>query len=89
MLANLDGQPAGPVLVPRSGGGGEHRWEVLFWMWPLPKEDPFRIVVEWPSRGIDLSLVDVPVAPLVEAASRCEELWPAGEGHDGRVSDFT
>jgi hypothetical protein len=69
-------EPHGPVLMPRGGGGGGHRWDVSFWLWPLPTEDPFELVVEWPARGIELSRFPLAVAPLAEAAARCEALWP-------------
>jgi hypothetical protein len=73
-------RPRGPILMPRGGGGGGRSWDVSFWLWPLPKEDPFALVIEWPARQLPLSRFDVPVAPLVEAATRCEELWPEGAG---------
>jgi hypothetical protein len=76
-------RPPGPVLMPRGGGGGGRRWDVSFWLWPLPTEDPFELVVEWPARGIGLARFPVSVAPLVEAAARCEELWPNGGGGGG------
>jgi hypothetical protein len=76
-------RPPGPVLMPRGGGGGGHRWDVSFWLWPLPREDPFELAVEWPSRGIELARFPISVAPLVEASTRCEQLWPDGGGGDG------
>ena len=82
MRPNPEDPPEGPVLMPRGGGGGGRRWDVSFWLWPLPKEDPFALVVEWPARGIALTRHAVAVAPLVEAAKRCEELWPDGGGSD-------
>ena len=78
MRANPEEQPEGPVLMPRGGGGGGRRWDVSFWLWPLPKEDPFALVVEWPERGIALARYELRVTPLVQAAARCEELWPGG-----------
>ena len=39
--ANPEERPPGPVLMPRGGGGGGRHWDVSFWLWPLPKEDPF------------------------------------------------
>ena len=80
---NPEDPPEGPVMMPSGGGGGGRRWDLSFWLWPLPKENPFQLVVEWPARGIELSRFDVDVAPLVEAAARCEELWPNGGGSDG------
>ena len=68
------------MLAPRGGGGGGRRWDVSFWLWPLPAEDPFALVVEWPGRGIALSRHEVAVQPLLDAAARAEELWPNGGG---------
>jgi len=83
MRADPEEQPEGPVLMPRGGSGGGRRWDVSFWLWPLPKEDPFALVVEWPARGIALSRFEIGVAPLVAAAARCEELWPRDGGDGG------
>src|SRR5262249_19142822 len=71
-----DERPPGPVLMPRGGGGGGRRWDVSFWLWPLPAADPFALVVEWPARGIALTRVALEAEPLREAAARAEELWP-------------
>jgi hypothetical protein len=85
---NTEEPPDGPVMMPSGGGGGGRRWDMSFWLWPLPTKDPFQIVVEWPARGIDLARFDVDVAPIVDAASRCEELWPNGGASDGGGSTF-
>ena len=75
-------RPQGPVLMPRGGGGGGRRWDVSFWLWPLPKDEPFALVLEWPARGIELTRYEIAVAPIAAAAARCEELWPDGGGDD-------
>ena len=38
---NPEEQPPGPVMMPRGGGGGGRHLDMSFWLWPLPKEDPF------------------------------------------------
>ena len=87
---NPEERPQGPVLMPRGGGGGGRSWDVSFWLWPLPKEDPFALVVEWPVREVPLSRFELPVAVLVEAAARCEELWPDdGRGSGGGAGGTT
>ncbi len=87
MRPSPEDRPPGPVLMPRGGGGGGRHWDVSFWLWPLPKDDPFELVVEWPARGIALTRHAIRVAPILEAASRCEELWPNGGGNGGDGSE--
>ena len=82
MRPNPEERPEGPVLMPRGGGGGGRRWDVSFWLWPLPRDDPFALVIQWPARGIALTRFEIGVTPFVEAAARCEELWPDGGGGD-------
>lgn len=86
--ANPEEQPESPVLMPRGGGGGGRRWDVSFWLWPLPKGDPFTLVVEWPAHGIELTRHEIAVRPLLEASSRCEELWPGGGSGDEGTTQF-
>ena len=80
MRPDPEERPPGPVLMPRGGGGGGRRWDLSFWLWPVPKDDPFALVVEWPARGIGLTRFELGVAPIVEAAKRSNELWPDGGG---------
>jgi len=78
-----DEPPAPPVLMPRGGGGGGHRWDVSFWLWPLPRPGQLTLVCEWPARGIELTRVDVDAGALLEAAQRATPLWPDGGAEPG------
>jgi hypothetical protein len=78
-----DALPPGPVLMPHGGGGGDRRWSVSFWLWPLPPPGPFALVVEWPAREIGVTRTEVDVLPLLDAAARAEPLWPNGEAAGG------
>jgi hypothetical protein len=74
-------EPSGPVLMQRGGGGGDRRYDVRFWVWPLPPAGSFAFVVEWPSEGIELTRHQIDAGQIIEAAANAEELWP-GVGTD-------
>jgi len=76
-------RPPGPVFMARGGGGGGRRWDVSFWLWPLPSANPFVLVVEWPAQGIAVTRVAIEVGPLLEASARAQELWSNGEAEAG------
>ncbi|HEX3808009.1 MAG TPA: hypothetical protein VHV52_14655 [Gaiellaceae bacterium] len=78
--------PTGPILSPNGGGGGMHRYDMRFWVWPIPPPGPFAFVVEWPSEGVELTRVEIDSEPIREAAARAEELWPGGPDAGGRSS---
>ena len=69
------GEPQGPVLVPRGGGGGGHSWSQRLWLWPLPPESPLSFVCEWPALGIPVTRTQLNHTPITEAASRSRRLW--------------
>jgi hypothetical protein len=75
--------PSGPVLMPRGGGGGGRRWDVSFWLWPLPPPGPLTLVCEWPAREIALTRVEVDNRRLLDASQRAAPLWPDGGGAGG------
>jgi hypothetical protein len=67
--------PAGPLLIPRAGGGGPSRWTQHLWLWPLAPEGAVEFVCEWPALGIELSRVAVAASLLRDAAARTRTLW--------------
>jgi hypothetical protein len=71
-----DERVSGPMLTPHGGGGGGGRWDMSFWLWPLPPTGPLAFVVEWPSEGILETRVEIDASLLRDAAARSEELWP-------------
>lgn len=75
-------EPEGPLLLQGSGGGADDRWELHFWLWPLPPPGPLAFVVEWPAEGIDLTRLEVDSAPIIEASRRSEVLWAAAPPGD-------
>ena len=70
-----EGQPEGPVLLPRSGGGGGREWDQAYWLWPLPPAGPLAFVCEWPARGVALTRAEVDGSLILEAAAKAETLW--------------
>lgn len=82
-FAGGDDEPAGPVLMQRGGGGGGRRYDMRFWLWPLPPPGQLAFVVEWPGEGVELTRHGVDAAELLEAATRAEELWPDGSPSSG------
>lgn len=72
-------EPTGPILSPSGGDGGDGEWNEEYWLWPLRGTLTFGI--EWPSKGIELSLLEVDAAPIIDASRSSEVLWPdTGEG---------
>jgi hypothetical protein len=69
--------------MQRGGGGGDRRFDMRFWLWPLPPPGPLAFVVEWPAEGVELTRRAIDVAELLEAATRAEELWPGGSPSGG------
>jgi hypothetical protein len=71
-------KPAGPVLHPHAGGGGERAWNQSYWVWPLPPEGPLTFAVEWPAQGVALTKASVEATRIRQAAAEDEQLWLPG-----------
>jgi hypothetical protein len=76
-------EPTGPVLMQRGGGGGDRRWDLRFWLWPLPPPGPVTFVAEWPLGGIAETRIEIDAAPILDAAAQAETLWPNGSISEG------
>jgi hypothetical protein len=46
------------------------------WLWPSPPRDTFEFAVEWPAGGIELSIVRLDGAAIVDAAHQVIPYWP-------------
>lgn len=71
-----DDPPDGPVLVERGGGGSGTEWRQDMWVWPLPEAGELDFVCEWPAAGIALTRRPLETAPLRQAASRAQVVFP-------------
>lgn len=65
-----------PVLMPAGGGGGSTRMDSRHFLSPVPPPGRLVFVVSWTDWGIAETRTETSADPLVEAASRVEELWP-------------
>jgi hypothetical protein len=77
-----DQEASGRMLTPHGGSGGGARWDMSFWLWPLPPPGALVFAVEWPSEGIPETRVEIDASPVRDAAARSEELW-AEQGPPG------
>lgn len=71
-----DAQPAGPLLLPDGGGGGGRRYDMTYWVWPLPPPGPVAFICQWPAHGIPESRVEIDAQLILDAAARAVDLWP-------------
>jgi hypothetical protein len=81
VAANLAGRPRfddetpdRPVLMADSGGGGGRRFDMGYWVWPLPPAGPLTVVVAWPGYHIDETSAQIDAALLHDAAGRAISL---------------
>jgi hypothetical protein len=72
---DFDEEPTGPILLPDSGGGGGRRYDMTFWVWPLPPPGPVTFVCEWPALEIAESSVELDGALIRAAAERARSVW--------------
>lgn len=63
-------------LMSRGGYGGDNRWGMRLWSWPLPPPGPVEVVCLWPRFGIPETRASFDAQPVLDAAARVERLWP-------------
>ncbi len=69
------GSSDGPILAPRSGGGGGKRWDFRYWVWPLPPEGRLTFTCEWPARNLAPTTHDVDATEIRRAGLTSTTLW--------------
>jgi hypothetical protein len=74
-----DGEPAGPILWPRGGGGSSHSGLTRWWAWPLPPSGPLEFICQWPAYGITEARIGIDARLILDAARRSVRLWPENE----------
>ena len=65
-----DAEPAAPLLMQDGGGGGGRRYDMGYWVWPLPPSGPVTFVCEWPAYGIPETRIVVDGGLILAAAER-------------------
>jgi hypothetical protein len=71
-----DAEPAGPLLLLAEGGGDGRRYDMRYWVWPLPPPGPVAFVCQWPAHGIGESRGEIDARLILDAAARAIDLWP-------------
>ncbi len=75
--APFDRSPKGPVLEGGGGGGGERRYDLSYWVWPLPPAGPLAFVCEWPACAVPVTRHEIDSASIRAAAAESTPLWPS------------
>jgi hypothetical protein len=65
-----------PDMSLRSGDEDADVTIVGLWLWPSPPRDGFEFAVEWPSGGIELTIVELDGAAIADAAQQAIPYWP-------------
>jgi len=61
-------RPRGPILAGGGGGGGDRRFDMHYWVWPLPPPDRLTFVSEWPAQDLPLTRREIDTQPIRTAA---------------------
>ena len=69
--------PPGPVIAGWGGGGGGKRWDMEYWVWPLPPDGPMTVTCEWPLGDLPASSQELDGGAIRRAGESNEKLWDA------------
>ncbi len=61
-------RPRGPILAGGGGGGGDRRFDMRYWVWPLPPPGKLTFLSEWPAQGLALTRREIDTEPIRNAA---------------------
>ena len=84
-LLRTDPEP--PLLIGLDGGGDLSSWSSRYWLWGLPPPGVIGIVLEWRAKAIEPTRVPLDAAPLLEAATHAEKLWPDDDDRPRLIYD--
>jgi hypothetical protein len=59
--------PTPPILLGGGGGGSGSRYELSYWIWPLPPAGPMALVTEWPAERLPLTRFEIDSGPIRSA----------------------
>lgn len=71
-----ESDPADPILWPDGGGGGGQRYDMRYWVWPLPPDGPLTFLCQWPAVNVPESRTSINARLILDAAARAIPLWP-------------
>ena len=61
-------RPRRPILAGGGGGGGDRRYDLRYWVWPLPPSGKLTFLTEWPAEGLPLTPHEIDSEPIRTAA---------------------
>ncbi|MDQ6947642.1 MAG: hypothetical protein M3256_15575 [Actinomycetota bacterium] len=61
-------RPTTPILAGGGGGGGDGRFDMRYWVWPLPPPGKLTFLSEWPAHGLPLTRCEIDSEPIRTAA---------------------
>ena len=65
----------GPLISPRSGGGGGKQYDFRYWVWPLPPDGTLTFICEWLALGLAPTAHDVDATAINRAGAVSPKLW--------------
>ena len=68
-------RPGGKTFGVRHGGGWGPRWDLDWWVSPLPHPPAITLACTWPAANISDAAIEVSAQELQEAADRQIQLW--------------
>ncbi|HEY7456972.1 MAG TPA: hypothetical protein VH703_06820 [Solirubrobacterales bacterium] len=74
---DFESPPKAPVMSGARGSGGGGNWSQSFWVWPIPPAGPLTFLCEWPQARIPLTRLEMEAEPIIEAASRAQQIFAA------------
>lgn len=67
--------PRGPLVQPKEASGTTNRWDVRYWIWPLPPEGMLTMGCDWRARGVDSASIQIEGSAISNAGSKSVKVW--------------